>query len=201
MAILNELNTLEQNLETAKTTLSTNLNSKGVTDSKPSDTITKMAADVLTISESTKIDLRVSKIKFANSEFSQLPDFVDWTLPMPSNMSYMFDKCQALTSIPQLDTSNVTEMTYAFRTCHSLQILPVMHTELVFDMTSMIDGCTNLLSTGTLNISLVEDYDNFLVSARWVSLPKLRSVDLIGLGTDESATSWPTAKELTNWGG
>ena len=33
---------------------------------------------------------------------------------------YMFDGCSSLTSVPDMDTSNVTEMRYMFRGCSSL---------------------------------------------------------------------------------
>ena len=38
-----------------------------------------------------------------------------------TNMSYMFEGCSSLKSIPNLDTSNVTDMVFMFNGCTSLR--------------------------------------------------------------------------------
>ena len=59
-------------------------------------------------------------------------------------MVNMFYSCKSLTTIPQLDTSNVTNMSYMFYNCLSLTSIPQLDTSNVTDMEFMFYSCTNL---------------------------------------------------------
>ena len=61
-----------------------------------------------------------------------------------TNMSYMFDSCNSLTTIPLLDTSNVTNMSYMFDYCSSLTTIPQLDTSNVINMTYMFKNCSSL---------------------------------------------------------
>ena len=56
----------------------------------------------------------------------------------------MFYDCAALTSVPGLDTSNVTNMTYMFYRCSSLTSVPDMDTSQVTNANSMFRYCAAL---------------------------------------------------------
>ena len=61
-----------------------------------------------------------------------------------TNMSYMFNNCKNLTTIPQLDTSKVTTMSNMFRGCYHLTTIPQLDTSNVKEMSYMCYDCHNL---------------------------------------------------------
>lgn len=65
-----------------------------------------------------------------------------------TDMTYMFFKCSALTSIPALDTSNVTNMRYMFAFCFELTAIPPLDASKATDMADMLGGCSKLTSIG-----------------------------------------------------
>lgn len=73
----------------------------------------------------------------------------------PSDISSMFSNCSSLTTIPLLDTSNVTNMAYMFHNCSSLTIIPLLDTSNVHDMQYMFVSCTNLTTIPLLGTSSV----------------------------------------------
>lgn len=73
------------------------------------------------------------------------------------DMGYMFCGCSSLTAIPQLDTSNVSDMTGMFDECSSLTTIPQLDTSNVSYMTYMFDGCSSLTAIPQLNTSNVTD--------------------------------------------
>ena len=70
-----------------------------------------------------------------------------------TNMSWMFDSCSNLQSIPLLDTNNVKSMRYMFNNCLKLQAIPQLNTSNVTDMDYMFKGCTKLQTIPQLNTS------------------------------------------------
>ena len=72
-------------------------------------------------------------------------EIFDWKGKLTNtNMSYMFNSCYSLQSIPQLDTSNVTSMSSMFSSCYSLQSIPQLDTSNVTNMSSMFSYCYSL---------------------------------------------------------
>lgn len=59
-------------------------------------------------------------------------------------MSYMFEGCQSLTSIPQLDTSNVTDMNEMFYICENLTAIPQLDASKVTDLRNAFFACSSL---------------------------------------------------------
>ena len=57
-----------------------------------------------------------------------------------TDMGYMFHNCSLLESIPQLDTSNVTNMEYMFYNCICLTTIPQLDTSNVTNMSHMFYG-------------------------------------------------------------
>ena len=74
-----------------------------------------------------------------------------------TNMSYMFNSCPNLTSIPALDTSKATNVSYMFMKCTNLTLIPMLDTSRVSDMNHMFYGCTNLTTVPELDTSSVTD--------------------------------------------
>ena len=67
----------------------------------------------------------------------------------------MFYNCTSLTSIPQLDTSKVTNMSSMFSNCSSLTSIPQLDTSNVTNMYNMFYYCTSLTSIPLLDCSSI----------------------------------------------
>ena len=69
-----------------------------------------------------------------------------------TNMSYMFDGCSSLSSLPDIskwNTNNVTNMSYMFNGCSSLSSLPDIskwNTNKVTDMSYIFSDCLSLIN-------------------------------------------------------
>jgi len=74
-----------------------------------------------------------------------------------TNMSYMFEDCVSLKSVPLFDTSNVIDMQCMFINCASLKTVPLFDTSNVTNMYSMFYNCTSLKSVPELDTSRVTD--------------------------------------------
>ena len=70
-------------------------------------------------------------------------------------MEGMFRYCYSLKTIPQLDTSKVTNMTSMFNVCNSLKTIPQLDTSKVTIMNSMFSGCNSLTALPQLDTSNV----------------------------------------------
>lgn len=93
-----------------------------------------------------------------------------------TNMSFMFNKCSSLTSIPFLDTSNVTSMTYMFNSCKNLTTIPLLDTSNVTSMNSMFGYCTNLTSIPELDTSKATNMSYmFYDCTNLTSIPELNT--------------------------
>ena len=67
----------------------------------------------------------------------------------------MFDGCSSLTSVPDLDTAQVTDMRSMFFGCSSLTSVPAMDTSNVTSMEGMFSGCAALVSVPDMDTSNV----------------------------------------------
>ena len=71
------------------------------------------------------------------------------TVPMEvvgPSLQWLFYAFEALTTIPELDTSQVTDMGYMFLNCPALTTIPELDTSQVTNVTAMFDGCSSLES-------------------------------------------------------
>jgi len=68
-----------------------------------------------------------------------------------TNMSYMFQNCNSLQSIPLFNTQNVTNMSGMFNNCYSLQSIPLFNTQSVTNMSYMFQNCYSLQSIPLFN--------------------------------------------------
>lgn len=89
-------------------------------------------------------------------------------------MDSMFTYCSSLTSIPQLDTSNVTNMESMFAYCSSLTSIPLLNTSNVTSMGKMFSNCNNLTTIPQLNTSnVVSMYGMFMDCTNLTTIPQL----------------------------
>ena len=65
-----------------------------------------------------------------------------------ADMTSMFQKCNNLVTIPELNTSKVTGMRYMFAQCRSLTSIPQLDASKVTNMDSIFTLCTSLTSIG-----------------------------------------------------
>ena len=110
----------------------------------------------------------------ACSSLTTIPEF---DTSQVTNMSYIFQYCSSLTTIPWLDTSKVTDMFYMFDACSSLTTIPALDTGQVTDMESMFYGCSALTTIPALDASQVTD-----IYAMFNGCSALESVTLPGMG-------------------
>ena len=73
------------------------------------------------------------------------------TIGNATNMSYMFQNCYSLQSVPLFNTINVTNMTNMFTGCISLQSVPLFNTTNVTNMAYMLGYCYSLQSVPLFN--------------------------------------------------
>lgn len=103
----------------------------------------------------------------------------------------MFQYCSAITTIPLLDTSGVTDMRKMFYNCNSLQTIPPLNTSKVTNMISMFEGCTSLQTIPAIDTSKVKTFEGTFYSCS--ALKSLPSLDM------SSATSlYRTFVSVTN---
>lgn len=70
-----------------------------------------------------------------------------------TNASNMFNHCTNITTIPSLNTSKVTNISYMFQHCDSLITIPQLDTSKVADFSFMFDYCGKLESVPELDTS------------------------------------------------
>ena len=100
-----------------------------------------------------------------------------------TSMSYMFDGCSSLTSIPQMNTSNVTSMYSMFNDCSSLTSVPQMNTSNVTEMSNMFYGCSSLTSIPQMNTSNVTSmYFMFSSCRSLTSVPQMNTSRVTNMG-------------------
>ena len=137
------------------------------------------------------------EMRFAYSTFTEIPSNYDFS--NVTDMSHMFEYCQQLTSIPQLntsmvtdmsnmlcytqlttipllDTSNVSNMHSMFANCKHLTTIPLLDTSMVTDMSQMFSGCSNLTTIPQLDTSDVTNMSNlFYYCSKLTTIPQLNT--------------------------
>ena len=189
--------TIEENinrLKSAKASIKTSIENKGVT---VSDTATLDAYPALidSIASNPTISVRDYGIKFAYSNFSEVPDWADFE--GVTNMSHMFYECGNLKTIPLINTSSVTDMTSMFRNCPSLTTIPQIDTSSVTIMAAMFYNCTSLTTIPQINTSSVTD-----MSSMFRSCTSLTTIPQINTSSVERmAGMFQICSSITDLGG
>ena len=117
------------------------------------DGYNEIVVDVPGSSGTPKINVKGIGLKFGYSTFTEVPEWADFE--GITDMSYMFENCSNLQTIPLIDTSNVTNMSYMFSECSNLQTIPLIDTSKVTDMTNMFRYCSKLQAIPQIDTSKV----------------------------------------------
>ena len=72
-----------------------------------------------------------------------------------TDMGSMLEGCGKLATVPLLDTSNVKSMRQMFQYCYSLTSIPLFDTHSLTDASNMFASCTNLETIPALDFSNV----------------------------------------------
>lgn len=114
---------------------------------------------------------------FRNYKGTSIDDLITYNdTSNVTDMSYMFNDCYSLTTIPQLDTSNVTTMDYMFNNCHSLTTIPLLDTSKVTSLFAMFYNCKALTTIPALDTSKVTD-----LSYMFYRCSSLKSILMTGM--------------------
>ena len=173
-----------ERIQTAKETLKTKLNAKNDSEHQiTNELISDYGNFVDSITGGVDIndyfDLTKKTIGTFNTYIKQIPMidtsdytsmnsiFIDYSLTtIPqlntsnvTDMSYMFNSCQSLMTIPQLDTSKVTNMNSMFYSCRSLMTIPQLDTSKVTNMNRMFYSCYSLTTIPQLDASKVTNIE------------------------------------------
>ena len=101
-----------------------------------------------------------------------------------TNMRSMFNGCSALAAIPALDTSQVTDMQRMFSSCVSLTAIPDLDTSQVTNMISMFHICTSLTSIPELDTSQVTHmFGMFQGCSSLTAIPDLDTGNVVSMGS------------------
>jgi surface protein len=96
-----------------------------------------------------------------------------------TDMSYMFNTCKSLQTIPLLDTGNVTNMTNMFNSCDKLQTIPQLDTSNVKNMGSMFYNCYKLQTIPQLDTSNVTNMGSMFYNCYNLQTIDITSLDKI----------------------
>lgn len=101
-----------------------------------------------------------------------------------TNMTQMFHSCVSLSSIPLLDTSKVTNMFSTFAYCKTLSTIPQLDTSNVKDMSYLFQVCTNLQTIPLLNTSKVTNMSGmFSNCTNLTSVPQLNTSNVTNMSS------------------
>lgn len=167
-------------LQTDKSTLVTNLVAKGV-DATNDETFTSLVPKVANIQGGVDINdyfnptiaaaTNVQYTNGINAIIKKIPDTITLT---GDSCASMFQYCAAITTIPSLDTSGVTDMRKMFFNCNSLQTIPIIDTSKVTNMVDMFNNCTSLQAIPAIDTAKVINFsDTFYRCSALTSLPSL----------------------------
>ena len=123
-----------------------------------------------------------------------------WDASNVNDMSYMFQSCTYLTSIPLLNTSKVTNMDNMFRTCSSLTSIPQLDTSKVTKLSNAFYDCTSLTSIPQLDTSKVTTIESMLSNCTSLTSIPLLDCSSIRVGS-YGIFGYYTLSGLTDIGG
>ena len=101
-----------------------------------------------------------------------------------TNMQSMFSNCWSLTSVPALNTGQVANMQSMFNRCNTLASVPDMDTSQVTNMYYMFSNCWSLTSVPALDTSQVTDMRYMFNGCRALtSVPALDTSQVTNVGS------------------
>ena len=127
------------------------------------------AVDKLPEPKPDRLQLKCDNVKKMNYEFQyytgqSLDDIlVGLDTSNVTHMSYMFNNCTNITTIPEIDTSSCIDMSNMFKGCTKLTTIPQLDTTKTTNMSSMFSGCSaieKIPQLDTRNATTVRDMFN-----------------------------------------
>lgn len=101
-----------------------------------------------------------------------------------TNMTQMFNGCSLLKNIPLLDTSKVTNMLSTFSYCKALETIPQLDTSNVTSLSYLFQGCTSLQTIPLLNTSKATSFNGvFSGCTNLTSIPQLNTNNATNLSS------------------
>lgn len=166
-------------LQTDKSTLVTNLVAKGV-DATNDETFTSLVPKVANIQGGVDINdyfkptiSAATNTQYTNGINAIIKKIPDTITISGDSCASMFQYCTAITTIPLLDTSGVTNMSKMFYNS-SVQAIPPLNTSEVTNMTSMFEDCESLQTIPAIDTSKVTTFEGmFFACSALNSLPLL----------------------------
>lgn len=145
----------------------------------------------------SKINLQETGLRIAYSEFTEVPEWVDFE--GVTDVTNMFYNCKNLTTIPFFDISNSRSMQNMFYGCNKLTTIPEFNTSNVQNMYYMCCRCTSIKSIPPFNTSNVTNFGDMLDGCSSLqSLPLLDAGKVTNIGWFFGTT---TISTLTDLGG
>ena len=106
------------------------------------------------------------------------------TIGNVTNVSYMFNNCYSLQSVPLFNTVNVTNMANMFNNCYSLQSVPLFNTVNVTNMQGMFGNCFSLQSVPLFNTVNVTNMQSMFYSCFSLqSVPLFNTANVTNMST------------------
>lgn len=169
-------------------------------------------ADIINSNDITYVDFAASNLEVPafSGLFRGASQMTGCTLPpnKPLSCREMFNGCTSLTTIPEIDTSNVNDMYYMFYACSSLTVIPPIDTSNANTMVNMFAACTSLTSVPEMNTSQVTNmYGMFQYCSSLTTVPEMdtskvtdMSVMFQGCTSLTSVPEMDTSKVTTMFG-
>ena len=112
----------------------------------------------INVNVAPKINLQKEGIKLAYGKFTEVPEWADFN--GITNMSNMFSN-SGLQTIPEIDTSKVTDMNNMFYACFNLITIPLLNTSNVTTASYMFGYCPTLKTLpNNFNLGACTDLSN-----------------------------------------
>lgn len=132
-----------------------------------------------------------NKIKFSNSQCTEMNFLATLDTSNVTNMVSMFSYCGYLESVPFFDTSNVANMNDAFNKCRSLISFPILCTDNLKNMSNTFGGCDKLSDESLNNI--------LQMCANATAYSFTKTLSYIGLNSTQrtkctTLSNWPAAQ-------
>ena len=152
-------------------------------------------------------------------------DLSNWTLSKVTDVSYMFDgcervstiilpkglrprfaedmfnNCKALTqvNIKDIDFSQCIDMARAFANCDGLTVIPSLDTRICSSLDSIFDGSDNIVRVEGIDMKNITNNQS-LFGLVLFNTPKIRYLLIKNFGNRDMPTSYTEFKNLSYWG-
>lgn len=157
-------------------------------------------ADIVKSNGITYVDFASSNLEVPafSGLFRGCSSLTGCTVPTnkPLSCREMFRDCSSLTTVPEMDTSKVSDMYYMFYGCNSLTTIPEMDTSNVTTMENMFTGCSSLITIPEMNTSRVSNMTGIFQSC--YSLTNIGGFVGLKVNLDLSYSSKLTHDSLMN---